>query len=773
MTRRTVHPMMPLSLALFAVVSAPAGAQGLPAPIVSPTPVTQFEYDAQGNPTRTIRAPGLTGYNLSTTRTYDSLRRIRDGTDARAGVTRLQYSGSEAVTSVTDPRSLTTVYARDGFDQIGQLSSPDTGSASHTYDAAGNLKSRLDSRGVLASFSYDALNRLSALNYSWSSQTPLIFNWNYDETGAGFSNGIGRLTSTAYHGGSSRFAYDAQGRLLSASQTTDTGSGSAVNLQTRYSYDTAGHVVAINYPSGRLLNITYAGGLPTAMSLTDPLGAAAVTLVDQIQHEPFGAIRSWMWQLVTGPQLHERAFDTSGRMVRYPLGSVVRDLRYDAADRIVGYSHYDRVSGNATPTASGLDQTFTYDELGRVTQTARSHEAQSYSYDANGNRIGALYQSAPNGPGSGAASTSTNYSIDAASNRLLSQDNPLRSLFYDPAGNRIDDQQGPTRWTAGYDLANRLATMTGGPVGSPTNTLGFVYNAFGQRVTKIFSTSQSICKFTSGVPICIVIAPAISATVFVYDQQGLLLGEYRADNGMPLREYIWLADTPLAIVVPSAGRATNSMPLFYVHVDHLNTPRVVVDRAGQQRWTWLGADPFGNGRPDSNPQGIGGFEVNLRFPGQYFDKESGLSYNYFRDYDASVGRYVQSDPIGLAGGINAYAYVENNPLSYTDPDGLQVRPRPGIPGFPIPDAPPSSRPIDPTEPGGPRITPGPRLPSLPDWLKPTPKEQCPPDEEFCRKRKDYCITFCLYELDMPGRRDNAGPYFACIRRCMNAVGCNF
>jgi RHS repeat-associated protein len=96
---------------------------------------------------------------------------------------------------------------------------------------------------------------------------------------------------------------------------------------------------------------------------------------------------------------------------------------------------------------------------------------------------------------------------------------------------------------------------------------------------------------------------------------------------------------------------------------------VVTDTQNRLRWRWL-AEPFGGSATEENPSGLGALTVNPRFPGQYFDVETGLSYNYFRDYDPAVGRYVQSDPIGLAGGINLYAYVENAPTMYTDSEGL-------------------------------------------------------------------------------------------------------
>jgi RHS repeat-associated protein len=159
--------------------------------------------------------------------------------------------------------------------------------------------------------------------------------------------------------------------------------------------------------------------------------------------------------------------------------------------------------------------------------------------------------------------------------------------------------------------------------------------------------------------------------IFVYDQSGHLLGEY-GNTGAAIAEYVWLGDEPVAVFTPNG---TNPPNIFHIHNDHLGTPRAVLNTAGQLRWRWL-AEPFATTAPETNPAALGAFTFKLRMPGQYADSETGLFYNYFRDYDAGTGRYVQSDPIGLAGGINTYAYVGGNPVSLVDPEGLQ--------GFPVP-----------------------------------------------------------------------------------------
>jgi len=109
--------------------------------------------------------------------------------------------------------------------------------------------------------------------------------------------------------------------------------------------------------------------------------------------------------------------------------------------------------------------------------------------------------------------------------------------------------------------------------------------------------------------------------------------------------------------------------IYYIHTDHLNTPRMIQDQAGNAVWRNDNTEPFGDSVPNENPSGLGALELNLRFPGQYFDRETGNFHNVARDYWPNGGRYVESDPIGLRAGMNTYAYAHSNSLLYVDPDG--------------------------------------------------------------------------------------------------------
>lgn len=590
-------------------------------------PVVNYEYDALGKPTKTTVAPGLSGFNFVTQTSYDSLSRTKDMTDPRNGLTRLQYDGGDRVTQVTDPRNLVTQYPRNGLGDATQIVSPDTGTAGHTYDEAGNLKTRTDSRGALATYTYDALNRLTQIVYSKTGMTTQTFAHGYDQTGSGFSHGVGRLTSTTHPSGSTQYAYDAQGRLVTDVQRIDVAAGANTTQIVNtvgYAYDAAGNVTQMTYPSGARLTISYTNGQPSGMSLAKDGSSAAVPLISQIQFEPFGAVKSWQWHLASGTQAQEWKYDLSGRPVRYRLGNLLRDVSYDAAGRIVSYTHYSAVDGTAQSTN---DQSFGYDQLGRLTSVVANGNAWSIAYDANGNRTGVTLN----------GSTRT-YTTEATSNRLTSVSNPARDFGYDAAGNTTSDT---ANYASTYDASGRLSTLTRAGI-----TTAYSYNGFGQRQRKFSSTG------------------AASTVIFAYDQGGQLLGEY-SNTGAVLREYVWIGSMPVAMFVPNGS---NPPTVYYLHTDHLNTPRLVTDTANNLRWRWL-AEPFGTSLPEESPGGLGLLTHNLRFPGQYADSESGLYYNYFRDYDSTTGRYTQSDPIGLRGGINTYAYVGGNPLQYVDPLG--------------------------------------------------------------------------------------------------------
>src|SRR5581483_10633359 len=126
----------------------------------------------------------------------------------------------------------------------------------------------------------------------------------------------------------------------------------------------------------------------------------------------------------------------------------------------------------------------------------------------------------------------------------------------------------------------------------------------------------------------------------------------------------------------------SGVSIYYIHSDQLNTPRQITRPSDNaQMWTWF-SDPFGTDAVNANPSGSGTFTYNLRFPGQVFDGQAGLHQNWMRDFDPATGRYGQSDPIGLSGGINTYAYVGSDPTRWNDTSGLITLPDDpsGLPG---------------------------------------------------------------------------------------------
>jgi len=227
----------------------------------------------------------------------------------------------------------------------------------------------------------------------------------------------------------------------------------------------------------------------------------------------------------------------------------------------------------------------------------------------------------------------TDFAYATTSNQLTASSGGMAKTYsYDAIGNIVSDGG----FVFSYDGRGRMAQAS--KYGVATQ---YGVNGLGQRVAKTESNVSGVAAY------------------FVYDEQGHLLGEYDA-TGAVIQETVWLGDMPVGVLKPGAQ--------YSVNPDHLGAPLTVTDANGALAWRW-DRDPYGDVQPNQNPSKLGLFVYNLRLPGQYYDSETGLHYNYFRDYNPKTGRYVQADPIGLAAGINPYFYVEGDPVSYYDPRG--------------------------------------------------------------------------------------------------------
>ncbi|MET3131709.1 RHS repeat-associated protein [Oxalobacteraceae bacterium GrIS 1.11] len=637
---RAVAGTLIFTLAYTPILGAMTGTVAAAQAMAVQNTTYSYGYDPAGN-LKTITDP----LNKVSNFDYDALNRLKLQTQPPAAVGAARpavaytYDGLDQLSTVTDPRKLVTTYTNDGLGNAKALASPDTGPATSTYDAAGNLQTRTDARGIVTTYSYDALNRVTRIaTPAWAATT-----FEYDGGVGGPVSAIGRLSKMTDESGNTTYSYDAFGRLAGKVQTTIAGPYRN-SLALAYTYAN-GRPASVTYPSGNRINYAYdaAGQVnrvtlnPVKASGSGTDEATSIDLLVDIAYMPFGAARAWNWGNSKPAALNSyaRSFDLDGRVSTYTLGNplttgVLRTLHYDAASRILGITH---TGAGTSPRPASLDQGYGYDDLNRLTSFTGGGTTQAFQYDLSGNRTVATF----------GANSYTN-TIDATSNKLNGTNGPLpaKSNHYDNAGNLINDGS----ITYVYSQRNRMYSAT---IGSLTVTQQI--NGLGQRVLR-----------------------GNRGGLFAYDEQGHLIGEYDSTNGKLTRETVYLGDLPVAVLTqsvtgtaPAQATATN---VFHVYPDHLGTPRLIT-RATDNKivWRWDNGDAFGLTQPNENPSALGTFTYNLRMPGQYYDRDTNLFYNSYRDYDPQQGRYVQSDPIGLGGGINTYAYVGGNPVSYVDPDG--------------------------------------------------------------------------------------------------------
>ncbi len=404
----------------------------------------------------------------------------------------------------------------------------------------------------------------------------------------------------------------------------------------------------------------------------------------------------------------------------YTLGGTGRRLAYDSASRLTGFTRDDGT----------FDQSFMYDGLGRLTHWSGMEVSQSFSYDLTGNRTRlsvdavdytSTYSTASNRLLDSQFPVSFTYQYDASGNTTR---DPLRQYTYDARSRLIQVTAGTVTTRFAYNSLGQRVWK------SPSNGLAriFHYDLAGHLIAESSTTGEVLREYVylgdmpvamisndhddDGIPdardncildanpdqrdtsgggignICngdangdgVVNQADLSLVITLVHKPGASnpAAAKRADmNGDGVLNYQdealvaqWMRKR--GVPGPSGLRGQSTGPeIFYIHFDQIGTPRMLVDSAGKSRWRWDQADPFGLEPPDEKAQGDSiALPFNLRFPGQYYDRETGLHHNYFRDYDPTTGRYIQSDPIGLRASMNTYTYANANPLAYYDPYGL-------------------------------------------------------------------------------------------------------
>jgi RHS repeat-associated protein len=689
---------------------------------------TSYTYNAFGQ-VLTIKDPqgGVTSY------TYDAAGNMTAMTDPAGATTQYQYDARGNVTKVTNPLGQATTFVYDAAGNLASTTDPAGATTSFAYDAAGNMTSQTDANGAVTRFEYDARNRLvkaidpagNVTTYTYdvngnrTSQTDAngnVTRYEYNARGqvvkvvdalgnatiytyggsgcASCGGGTDKLTSlTDANGNSTSYHYDTLGRLLSE---TD-----ALGNTTSYAYDSKGNLSARTDANGATIKYTY-DGLGRLLKKTYP-----DTTEESYTYDAKGSILTATNRNVSYTFTYDAAgkiksvADSTGKVISYEydaLGNKTKMISpegksisytYDTANRLTAILNggtftfgYDSIGRRTKLSYSNGDTaTYSYDKQGRLTNLVHKNAAgaviasNGYALDKIGNRLGnttqdrtisyqydAIYrltQALSNTPGfstntkTGKGTTTATqqqkefYTYDPVGNRLASdktksytynQANQLitngGTYTYDKNGNLLQKVTPDGVTTYSWDYENRLVKVV-----TSTTTAEYAYDPFGRRIEKQVTESG-----------------ATTTTRYFYDNQAILF-EYD-EKGNIVNRYIHGSgiDEPLMLTI--------GKDKYCYHADGLGSIIALTDTAGKVVQTYE-YDSFGNLKDQKNR-----VKQPFTYTGREWDKETGLYYYRARYYDPMDGRFISKDPIGFRGGINLYSYVQNNPVGYIDPFGL-------------------------------------------------------------------------------------------------------
>ncbi|MFJ9006520.1 putative T7SS-secreted protein [Streptomyces canus] len=613
---------------LGAVTRYSRDAFGRPVRITDPTgAVTGLEWTVEGRLSRRTAADGTTE-----SWTYDGEGNCVAHTDASGAVSRFEYTHFDLLAARTGPDGVRYEFAHDTELRLTKVTNPQGLTWSYEYDPAGRLIAETDFDDRTLTYAHDPAGQLSTS--TTASGDPITFSRDV----------LGRVIRKEAAGAVTTYAYDLSGALAEATgpdavlrlHRDETGRvlSETVNDRTlTYTYDELGRRTGRTTPTGATTTWSYdASGNRTGMVAS---GRTFTFTHDEAGRE----LTRHIGESVTLTQ----SFDPLGRLTK-------QDLVGPTGNRLQHRAYTYRPDGNLTAVDDHLNgmRHFDLDAAGRVTAVRAANWTETYAYDEAGNQTSASW------PTEHPSSESTG-SREYAGTRITRAGRVRYE--HDEAG-RITLRQKtrlsrkPDTWRYEWDAEDRLTSVT-----TPDGTRWrYRYDPLGRRIAKqrLAPDGESVLEqvdFTwDGTTLCEQTTSSPSApnpVTLTWDHQGL--------HPLSQTERITASDAPQNEI---------DSRFFAIVTDLVGTPTELIDEAGDIAWrtrsTLWGTTAWAADSTAYTP---------LRFPGQYFDPETGLHYNYFRHYDPETARYLTSDPLGLGPAPNPATYV-HNPHTRTDALGL-------------------------------------------------------------------------------------------------------